>query len=69
MRDEWDAAGEQDAYVFEELGECLTALGGEDEARIYFAKAFAILSKDAWFVENESERLARIEQLGKIEHG
>ena len=30
-----------------------------------FGKAYALLSKDAWFVEQESERLARMKQLGE----
>ncbi len=64
LRDEWNAAGEPDAYVFEELGECLTALGRADDAREYFGNAYALLSKDAWFVEQEPERLARMEQMG-----
>lgn len=64
LLEEWDAAGEPDAYVFEEMGECLAALGREDEARPYFGQAFAILSEDTWFVTNEGERLARMERLG-----
>lgn len=64
---EWEVAGEPDAYVFEEMGECLLALGREEEARPYFGSAYGLLSQDAWFVENEAERLARIREL--MDHG
>lgn len=57
---EWEASGEPDAYVLEEMGECLLALGRENEARPYFRKAYELLAQDEWFVENETERLARI---------
>lgn len=69
LREEWATAGEPDAYVFEELGECLTALGRGDDAREYFGAAYDLLSKDSWFVEQEPERLARMKQLGTMEHG
>jgi len=64
---EWEAAGEPDAYVFEEMAECLMALGREDDARPYFRKAFELLSEDPWFVEKEAERLARMKDL--MDHG
>lgn len=62
---EYEADGASDPYVWEELGECLLALERGDEARGYFALAFDALSKDDWFVENEAERLARLERLSK----
>ncbi|MCU0491877.1 MAG: tetratricopeptide repeat protein [Chloroflexaceae bacterium] len=52
------AAGTTDGYVFEELAENLAALGKTDEARPYFAKAFAELGKDEWFAQHETARLA-----------
>lgn len=39
LLDEWERAGEPDLYVFEELGECLVALGRGDEAKPYFDDA------------------------------
>lgn len=64
---EWDAAGgEQDGFVFEELGECLLALGREEEARSYFAQAYNLLAKDAWLVDAEPERLQRLQELGRV---
>jgi len=62
---EHEAAGATDAYVFEELGECLLALNRPEEARDYFAQAYPILAADPWFQANEAERLRRIRQLGE----
>jgi tetratricopeptide (TPR) repeat protein len=64
LKEEFEAAGETDGYVFEEIGECLLALKREEEARPYFAKAYEILSQDAWLVEGEPERLTRLKDLG-----
>jgi len=59
------AAGEpQDGYGVEEIGECLLALGREDEARPYFARAAALLGADAWLAEHEPDRIARLRRLG-----
>ena len=54
-----------DGYVFEELAECLLALKKPIEARTYFGLALGELSKDLWFVANETNRLARLKQLGQ----
>lgn len=53
----------QDGYVYEELGECLLALGQANEAKPYFAKAHEYLSQDPWFVKYESSRLERLSTL------
>ncbi len=53
-----------DGYVFEEIGECLHAMGEVDEAKPIFAKAYELLSKDLWLVANEGDRLARLKALG-----
>ena len=45
---EFDTLGEQDGYVYEEIAECLAALGRDDEARPYFAVAYQTLSRDPW---------------------
>lgn len=64
---EWKASGEeQDGYVFEELAECLLALGRTDEATPYFAKAYELLSKDQWLARDEQPRLQRLKELGKV---
>lgn len=61
---EHEAAGTSDGYVFEEVAECLFALGRPDEARPYFDRAYQELSQDGWLADNESERLARLKRLG-----
>ncbi|MBI3270592.1 MAG: tetratricopeptide repeat protein [Planctomycetes bacterium] len=61
---EWKAAAEEDGYVEEELGECLLALARGEEARPHFARAYELLSKDAWLAQNEGKRLERMKELG-----
>ena len=56
-----------DGYVYEELAECLHALGRTDDARPYFLRAHELLSKDHWFVEGEAPRLARLATLGGVD--
>ncbi len=57
-----EAAGETDVYVLEEIGECLWALGREEEARPWLAKAWEQLSQDPWLVEGEPERLESLKE-------
>ncbi|MEM7116866.1 MAG: tetratricopeptide repeat protein [Chloroflexota bacterium] len=52
-------------YTNEEIGECLLLLQRPDEARPYFAQAYAQLSQDIWLTANESERLERLKCLGE----
>ncbi|HET6845292.1 MAG TPA: tetratricopeptide repeat protein, partial [Anaerolineales bacterium] len=52
--------GTTDGYVFEEIAENLAALGRQDEAALYFAKAHEALSADPWMAEHESDRLASL---------
>ena len=61
---EEEALGEGSGFTWEEIGECLLALGREVEARPHFAKAYSALSQDAWLVAEEGERLARLRRLG-----
>jgi tetratricopeptide (TPR) repeat protein len=42
---ELDRASERDGYVFEEIGECLRALGREGEAEPYFARPSEALAR------------------------
>ncbi len=53
-----------DGYVYEELAECLHALGKISEAKSYFRRAHELLSKDAWLTESEPERIERLAELG-----
>jgi tetratricopeptide (TPR) repeat protein len=64
LKDEFESTGDKDGYVFEEIGECLFLLNRKDEAKPYFAKAYEELSQDEYLVENESERLNRLKELG-----
>jgi len=64
LEQEIDAAGlEPDGYVYEEIGECLLALGRDEEAKPYFKMAFDHLSKDEWMRVNEADRLKRLKDL------
>ena len=58
-------AAEPDGYVFEEIAEIYLVKGDREKAKGYFAKAAETLGKDAWFAENETDRLARMRQLAK----
>jgi len=60
---EWRRAGEKDAYVFEELGECWHLLGRTDEARRWFRRAHTELSKDPWLLRNDPRRVKRLFDL------
>ena len=64
LKEEYEAAGESDGYVFEEIGECYLALDRAEEAQPYFAKAHEILSQDRWLAEREPARLERLKELG-----
>jgi len=65
LEKQWEADGQPDGYVFEEIGELLLAKGDEQAARSYFGKAYEVLSKDAWLQANEGERLERLEKLSQ----
>lgn len=60
---DFESVGETDGYVFEEIGECLLLLNRKDEAKAYFAKAYEELSNDEFLVDNEPERLKRLNEL------
>jgi len=59
-----EADGSPDGYVFEEIGECLLALGRRDEARPFYARAHALLSKRVERDGLAAERLQRLRVLG-----
>jgi tetratricopeptide (TPR) repeat protein len=58
------AADAPDGFVFEEIAECLLALGRGEEARPWFARAHEELALDAPLAASEPERLARLRELG-----
>jgi tetratricopeptide (TPR) repeat protein len=57
------ATGDPKGYGYEEIGECLLALGRADEARPYFAGAYTMLAQDPWLAENAPARLQRLHDL------
>jgi tetratricopeptide (TPR) repeat protein len=61
---ELKAIGEEDGFVYEELGELLLQRGDADAAKDYFGRAYDLLAKDTWFPENEPARMARMKELG-----
>jgi tetratricopeptide (TPR) repeat protein len=61
-----ERAGESGAFAHEEIGECLLALGREEEARPHFAQAYALLADDPWLRRDETERLNRLAALGRV---
>ena len=66
MADRKAAGSSNDAYVAEEIGECLLALERGEEAKPFFAKAYDKLHTDEWLVAEEPERLARLKELGGL---
>lgn len=58
------AAGLTDGFVLEEIAELLDATGKPAQAKPYFKRAADELGKDAWLVENEPGRLARLRERG-----
>jgi len=65
LKDEFEAEGERDGYVYEEIAECLLALNRAEESHPYFAQAHEILSQDRRLAEKEPERLTRLKELGR----
>jgi len=63
LLEEWDTAGEEDGFVYEEVAECLLVLGRREEAKPHFQKAYALLGEMAWLVESEPARIERLESL------
>lgn len=63
----YEAAGEPDGFVFEEIGECLLLRGETLAAQPWFAKAHEHLASIGWLARSEPARLARIASLGRGE--
>ena len=61
---EYEQIEQPAGFTNEEIGECLLALGREEEARPFFAKAHEELSQVDWLVASEPDRLTRLAQLG-----
>lgn len=57
-----EAIGGSVGYVEEEIAECLAALGHDEEARQYFAKAYTMLKAQTDLETSEPDRLERIKE-------
>jgi len=64
LKEEFETEEENDGFVYEEIAECLLALGRSDDAQPFFAQAYDVLSKDDWLAEKEPDRLNRLKELG-----
>jgi tetratricopeptide (TPR) repeat protein len=62
LQSQWAKDGDEDGYVFEELGECLLALGS-DHAGKWFAEAYRALSGNQRSMAPEPKRLQRLKEL------
>jgi tetratricopeptide (TPR) repeat protein len=58
------AAEEEDGFVYEEMGECLYALGKPAEARPSFRRAYELLSQVEWLA-TDTEHMERLRTLSK----
>jgi len=65
LYEQYQAAGRRSGYVYEEIAECLTIMGQEQEAQAWFAAAYEELSRDPRLA-NEQDRLSRLRELGKV---
>ncbi|HEY8198870.1 MAG TPA: hypothetical protein VIF44_03805, partial [Candidatus Limnocylindrales bacterium] len=59
------AGDPEDGYGAEEIGECLLAMGRDEEARPSFARAAELLGADAFLAEHEPDRIARLRRLAE----
>ena len=62
---EYAATGGADGYVFEEIGENLLAQRQGDAAKLYFARAWQVLSADTSLDRPDDSHLARLERLSR----
>ena len=65
LYEQYQAAGKRSGYVYEEIAECMTVMGQEQEAQGWFAAAYEELSKDPRLA-NEQDRLNRLKELGRV---
>jgi tetratricopeptide (TPR) repeat protein len=63
IQTQFETAGEEDGFVYEEIGECLYALGKPGEARPSFRRAYELLSQIDW-VAGDTDRVERLRTLG-----
>jgi tetratricopeptide (TPR) repeat protein len=58
-----ESSDKVDGYVLEEIAELYLALKDLERSKKYFALAYNELSKDPWFINNETDRLKRIKEM------
>lgn len=63
--DEYQSSGRRNGKVYEEIAECLLAIGNETESEGWFAAAYNELYRDPT-VANDRDRLTRMKTLGKV---
>ena len=63
LKTEFDALGEKDPYVLEELGELSLSMEKTDEAKEFFRLAYNQFSKDDAFKKDHAPRFKRIHEL------
>ncbi len=61
-----DPAAGEDGFILEEIAECLLELGRRTEAQPWFARAYRNLSQNRWLVQQEPDRLRRLQELGGL---
>lgn len=61
-----EESGRASGLVAEELGELYLALGREEEARPWLARAWVLLSSDRVIVQRDTERLTRLQRLAGL---
>jgi tetratricopeptide (TPR) repeat protein len=63
--EQYRALGRKSGYVYEEIAECMIAMGLENECHEWFAAAYEELSRDPK-LSNEQDRLSRLKELGGV---
>jgi len=64
---EGEIAGDEDGYVFKELGELSLIRGDFGEAALMFRRALSIFSRHSWrLTQNETEELVRLEAYAQV---
>ncbi|MCA9315138.1 MAG: hypothetical protein H6806_10245 [Planctomycetes bacterium] len=63
----YEAKGETDGFVFEEIGECLWTLDKHDEAKPWLAKGYEALIGIDWMRTGEWDRLVSLHTRGDVE--
>ena len=66
LKNEFEKNQTPQGEVFLEIGECLQLQQQVAEAKTYFELAYAELSKNPWYIDNQEAELSRIRFLSKL---